>query len=894
MQLATRPENNAALQLAADRHWRIFPVQPATKIPAIKSWRIKATDDPVVWDQWWGPDGLFSPSLVGVLTGPESGIWVFDVDPKNGGMEEYTRLDAEHDGDWGPCLRVDTPSGGIHLIYQYPPEAEFQTRGVAKVKSRTGVLPGCDVRGQGGQIVAPLTQDGRSVSDPEAVIGQAPTWLLDVVLADAAASTDGSGGTGAGTSQFTDLADNPPLGEGDRNNWLAAMAGHYAAETDFKDRYEAKVRQANRSMGVPLDEAEVSKLAKSIWQTETAKSRRKVVPLREAPTDATGASPSASGGRGGISVGIDDEELAEAASALGTDSGGLVGARAGGKRTGTLIMEINSKQGDKTVRIPHAWADFDMEALGVTSDDSGERFYLVNLIRGRDKVERELILPAKVLADRKQLVSWLAQQRVTIAEPTSPVLRLGTSERLLRYLEAQAPAEFTVVDHLGWSKHASAFLTTTGQITREGEQPFGQFRPSKAILENKEVLFRYGFGHTEAEVRDVLNEILTFHYQDEAAVFGAWWAATLLKHVAMQHSALFPLMAIEAPSESGKTTGMFGMLVRLSGWAGEQSTYTKASFRDALTVNRNGIIWLDDPDSVSNLEEVLRAATAEGAMTKKSDDLAHNQNARLISPVVITGEALGFKDQKALRDRAVHLAVQSPTSRTSQRPDRKGQSQWDDILDFKDRYPDLTEYAGTLVQMALSHSAEFARDVRSLRGGSGRRIGDTVAILRAGARLLDRLTDDGGFDDQVGHWLDENGVEDTGAQNSLTLTVVPALLRYCGHRANPTRDNQYKLPTPVLVREGPADEVEIWVNTALAAEWWRRIQNGRVTERTETASAFNDQMKALGVTGRGKQIRVPSEEYRAGNRGADDDSPTAEKPWYRMLPPEVTTDVLTR
>lgn len=885
MSLTTaRPEVQQALAVAARYGWRVFPVTPDKKTPAIKGWRIKASDDPAVWAGWWDQEkGSYPATLVGVHTGPESDIWVLDVDPKNGGTDSFVQLGTDHDQDWGPAaMHVGSPSGGRHVIYAYPPRLELEKRGRDKVKNRAGVLPGLDVRGHGGLIVAP-GQTGREIlGDAPAVIGQAPDWLLDLVLDHGA--EDGqpeAGDTGAGKTQYSELVSNPPVGQGGRNNWLTAVAGHLAVRENYRDSFNASVEAMNRSLTPPLGQDEVDKICKSIWETELAKSAGNVRQLRSAE------------GRETPGAELNEEELAEAATALGVDSGGLRPVRRGGSRVGRLELDVNVRQGDKTVRQPAIWANFDAVALGVTSDDSGERFYLVELIRGRDGVARELILPAKALGDRRQLNAWMAQHRVAILEPGQPVLKMGACERLQSYLESQGPPEFTVVDHLGWSNQARAFLTTDGVITADGPGPYGDFRPSKAIMENKEVLYRYGHGKSPEEVRQVLNEILTFHFQDEAAVFGAWWAATLLKHVAMQHSALFPIMAIEAPSESGKTTGMFGMLVRLSGWAGEQSTYTKASFRDALTVNRNGIIWLDDPDSVSNLEEVLRAATAEGAMTKKADDLAHNQNARLISPVTITGEALGFRDQKALRDRAIHLSVQSPTGRKSQRADRAGESQWDDILDFKERVPDLTEYAGTLVQMALQNSAEFARDVRTLRGTAGRRIGDAVAILRAGARLLDRLTGDGGFDDQVGHWLDENGVEDTGNENSLTLKVLPVLLEHVGQVSTPNRENRLGVITPVVVQEGPGGEAEVWVNAPLCAEWWQRLQGGRVVERTETATAFQQQIASLGHTEE-KQIRVsppsgnlPSDRAKKG-RAHD------ERRRYRLLPTEIASRLLDR
>ncbi|MBA2669389.1 MAG: bifunctional DNA primase/polymerase [Gemmatimonadetes bacterium] len=100
-----------------------------------------ASSDPEQIRAWWDahPD-----ANVGIATGEVSGIWVLDVDAQNGGMRELARLEEEH-GTLSTTAAVRTGGGGLHLFFTY-------TKGM---KSRCGVLPGIDVRGDGGLVVAP-------------------------------------------------------------------------------------------------------------------------------------------------------------------------------------------------------------------------------------------------------------------------------------------------------------------------------------------------------------------------------------------------------------------------------------------------------------------------------------------------------------------------------------------------------------------------------------------------------------------------------------------------------------------------------------------------------------------------------------------------------------------
>lgn len=152
-----------------------------------KSLQCKSAGKHPVWNEW--PDipvtgeaealqtfGVRFPyANVGILTGPASGLWVLDVDPKNGGDVELDRLVAEM-GALPYTYAVKTGSGGQHLYFAMPDD--FVPGG------SPGRLPaGLDVRGLGGQVVAPPSVSGvgpYSVLHDSALIA-APGWLLDLI-----------------------------------------------------------------------------------------------------------------------------------------------------------------------------------------------------------------------------------------------------------------------------------------------------------------------------------------------------------------------------------------------------------------------------------------------------------------------------------------------------------------------------------------------------------------------------------------------------------------------------------------------------------------------------------------------------------------------------------------
>ena len=83
---------------------------------------------------------------IGIRTGPESGVWVLDLDGEEG-IQEFAEWEAEH-GAVPRTWTARSGSGGRHLYFKYPPEMVIKNS--TKVVGRS-----IDIRGVGGLIIAP-------------------------------------------------------------------------------------------------------------------------------------------------------------------------------------------------------------------------------------------------------------------------------------------------------------------------------------------------------------------------------------------------------------------------------------------------------------------------------------------------------------------------------------------------------------------------------------------------------------------------------------------------------------------------------------------------------------------------------------------------------------------
>jgi hypothetical protein len=166
----------------AARGWRVIPIRPATKQPIPKQWQLAATTDAAAIERWWqeAPD-----AGIGIATGAASGIFVLDVDTASGkvGAESLATLEANH-GPLPDTYEVVTGSGGRHLYFKTPTGIEIPTSA-----GRLGT--DLDIRGEGGQVLAPptvhLNGTRYEVEASTALLdaADAPAWLVTAITAQA-------------------------------------------------------------------------------------------------------------------------------------------------------------------------------------------------------------------------------------------------------------------------------------------------------------------------------------------------------------------------------------------------------------------------------------------------------------------------------------------------------------------------------------------------------------------------------------------------------------------------------------------------------------------------------------------------------------------------------------
>ncbi len=145
-----------AAQDYAGRGFSIIPIRPDKK-PYIK-WEPyqtrRATADEI--KSWWSK---WPSAMVGIVTGPISGILVIDCDSE----EAYRKLQELLPDSFLTCI-VRSPRGyHIYLIY---PNGQH-------IGNAAGVMPGVDVRGEGGYIIGPPSVNAE---------GKAYEWLPGLSL----------------------------------------------------------------------------------------------------------------------------------------------------------------------------------------------------------------------------------------------------------------------------------------------------------------------------------------------------------------------------------------------------------------------------------------------------------------------------------------------------------------------------------------------------------------------------------------------------------------------------------------------------------------------------------------------------------------------------------------
>lgn len=122
--------------------WAVLPLAPREKRPLgelVPHGLRQASKDPEQILAWWA---RFPDANIGIATGLASWIYVVDLDGPEG-VESWKKLRVRE-----KTLVQRTGGGGFQVVYWRPETA-------GKIGNRTRILPGVDVRCDGGYIVAP-------------------------------------------------------------------------------------------------------------------------------------------------------------------------------------------------------------------------------------------------------------------------------------------------------------------------------------------------------------------------------------------------------------------------------------------------------------------------------------------------------------------------------------------------------------------------------------------------------------------------------------------------------------------------------------------------------------------------------------------------------------------
>lgn len=225
-----------------DLGWSIIPVgvdkKPLLRWEEFQS-RIASIDEIQSWFNQW-PD-----ANIGIVTGPISNLTVVDIDPRHGGSNEQFK-DSQT-----PC--VHTGGEGWHYYF---------TSDLA-IKNKAGILPGIDVRGEGGYVIAPpsVHPTGKAyewiLSPQDISIMKFPDWIFQVASKK------------QNTSDWQRVLWG--VSEGERNTSATRVVGKLLSvfpPTDWEAVVIPLMRGWNNQNIPPLSELELQRIYESLAEKE--------------------------------------------------------------------------------------------------------------------------------------------------------------------------------------------------------------------------------------------------------------------------------------------------------------------------------------------------------------------------------------------------------------------------------------------------------------------------------------------------------------------------------------------------------------------------------------------------------------------------------------------------
>jgi DNA-binding transcriptional ArsR family regulator len=256
--------------------WRsgfsVIPIQSGSKRPLVP-WTEYQSRRPTKEEirQWWQQ---YPNANIGIVTGKISGIVVIDLDldkdkdDNESGAKIYEQAPTD--------LIVKTGRGGYHLYYRYPEDVDH-------VPNRVGLLPGVDIRADGGYVVAPPSahSSGRLYEwTRRGKPGNLPPHLVGLLTSHTPVERDDEEGSSKWLSDLLAGA-----GKGQRNDACARLCGYLFGKGMPKDVVLTIIRQWNEKNRPPLPDYEVVTTVESVYKTAH---RRGIVPQGQPQDGGTG------------------------------------------------------------------------------------------------------------------------------------------------------------------------------------------------------------------------------------------------------------------------------------------------------------------------------------------------------------------------------------------------------------------------------------------------------------------------------------------------------------------------------------------------------------------------------------------------------------------------------
>ena len=254
--------------------WRsgfsVIPIQPGGKRPLV-SWidyqSRRPTEEEIC--RWWQH---YPNANIGIVTGKISGIVVIDLDPDKDDNENGAKVYEQAPTDF----ITKTGRGGYHLYYRYPEDVDH-------IPNRVGLLPGVDIRADGGYVVAPPSthSSGRLYEwTRRGEPGKLPPHLVGLLTSRISAERDGEEDS---PKWLSDLLAGARKGQ--RNDACARLCGYLFGKGMPKDVVLTIVRQWNEKNRPPLPDHEVVATVESVCKTAR---RRSTVPQGRSQDSGTG------------------------------------------------------------------------------------------------------------------------------------------------------------------------------------------------------------------------------------------------------------------------------------------------------------------------------------------------------------------------------------------------------------------------------------------------------------------------------------------------------------------------------------------------------------------------------------------------------------------------------